>query len=142
MSIKNENILYEHGHPVERVMGLSVDEVVALAKAGVQVELAGRVTIDNVPPPIAHTRDIGSPHNDISEGIRQRYFQSQRAKMTPNDVGSFIDVPAMCAFEHGEKVYVFIYNGRSEPEMIDDEASIYPSDALLARIHLMMKHAK
>jgi hypothetical protein len=125
-----------------QTVGLSVSEIVELAKAGVAVELAGKVEINRLVPPSADV--FGPPSRDISQGIRERYLQSQRAKHTRNH---FFDapielVPDLCAFQHDGKVYVFAYSGNSPPEIIVDDAAIYPSDALLARIHLMMQHGK
>jgi hypothetical protein len=121
---------------------LSVSEMIELAKAGVAVELAGKVQVDRTyrsPTPLPTARD-----RDISEGIRERYLQSQRSKKVDDFIygSSPIQVPDLCAFQHGDKVYVFAYSGNSPPEVIEDDAAIYPSDALLARIHLMMQHGK
>lgn len=121
---------------------LSVSEMIELAKAGVAIELAGKVQVDRayrspIPLPTARNRDI-------SEGIRERYLQSQRAKRVDDYLygATTIPVPDLCAFQHGDKVYVFAYSGNSPPEVIEDDAAIYPSDALLARIHLLVQHGK
>jgi hypothetical protein len=128
--------------PVQRWIGLTVAEAAELAKAGVKVELAGKVTIDTTPPPMQQPLHHGCG-NDISHGIRERWIQSKRAKRTAmNDGGDFMRVPELCAFQHGDKVYVFVYGGNAPPEVIEDDAAIYPSDALLARVHLMMQHAR
>jgi hypothetical protein len=138
VALKQEYISYENGLPVERCIGLSVAEAVELAKAGVQVELAGRVSIDPLPlPPKSIYHPNGEP--DLTEMIRQRWRLSRAASSKYHE---FESGPQLCALRHGEKVYVFAYSGNAEPEIIVDEAAIYPSDALLARIHLMMQHAK
>lgn len=122
---------------------LSVSEMIELAKAGVAIELAGKVQIDRRvrPPPFP-----GNHGRDISQGIRERYVQSQQAKLSEHDriygLRASDAVPELCAFEHGDKVYVFAYSGNSPPEVIEDDAAIYPSDALLARIHLLVQHGK
>lgn len=135
-----------HPHPImtgnyEPTVSLTVGEVTELAKAGVKVELAGKVEIKS---PIMPTGRMLS--RDISEGIRERYVQSQQAKLSEHDriygLRASDAIPELCAFQHGDKVYVFAYSGNSPPEVIEDDAAIYPSDALLARIHLLVQHGK
>jgi hypothetical protein len=143
MSLRDESIFFgPGGTPVERVVDLTVSEMVELAKAGVKVELAGRVAIAPplpVPPTPTSTYDENGQIN-LTELIRQRWRMS---RLTANQSGMFMEVgPQLSAVRHEEKIYVFAYSGRAEPEVIVDDAAIYPSDALLARIHLMMQHAK
>lgn len=127
---------YVHETPAP-TMAMTTDQIERLAKAGVTVELAHKVYVQDPPPPMPPPQACG---NDISQGIRERWMQS--AKQQSREFGSYIVTPELCAFQHGDKVYVFAYSGNAEPEIIVDEAAIYPSDALLARLHLMMQHAK
>jgi len=137
MALRDEFVVRDfQGHAVERVVDLTVSEMVELAKAGVKVELAGRVAITPVPPPPKPLHHVNGEPN-LNEMIRQRWRMSRMASHHYE-----LEPPQLCAIRHEEKIYVFAYGGKAEPEIIVDEAAIYPSDALLARIHLMMQHAK
>lgn len=132
---------YHHDTCQEPSMILTVDQIERLAKAGVSVELSHKVTVQDPSPEPPEPHRMAT--NDIGAGIRERWMQSQRAKATAlNDYNEFAVCPTLYAHQHDDKVYVFAYSGNAPPEIIEDDACIYPSDALLARIHLMMQHAK
>jgi hypothetical protein len=132
MALREELIGRDYqGNAVERVIDLTVSEMVDLAKAGVKVELAGRVAISQAPPPVA------TAYDHLTDMICDRWRMSKGGREYEGFPG-----PTLKAVQHGDEVHVFAYSGHSEPEVLVDDAAIYPSDALLARIHLMMQHAK
>jgi hypothetical protein len=45
----------------------------------------------------------------------------------------------MSAVAHGEKVYVFVAPNNQPPLILEDDLHLYPSDALMAKLHLMEK---
>lgn len=132
MSFRDDDtFLLRHGHAREHIIALSVAEMAELARAGIKIELCDRVTVAKADP--------RARSHDLADSIRERWLQSQRAKGQWMDGGL---APQMYAAQHGDKVYVFVYGGNAPPEIIEDDACIYPSDALLARVHLLVNHAK
>lgn len=130
------------GHPYDQGYGISphvpvtiltTDQVERLAKAGVIVELAHKVEVQDPPP------EPPNPYNMFDQLTAMIWDRWRRSNMARAYEGELITLKAV---EHGDKVYVFAYAGKASPEIIEDEAAIYPSDALFARIHLMMQHAK
>lgn len=118
--------------PITPTMSMTTEQIERLAKAGVTVELAHKVYVQD-PPPVPNQRT----YDHLTDLITGRWRMSNGAQQYEGLV-----VPQLKAMQHGDKVYVFAYSGNAEPEIIVDDAAIYPSDALLARIHLMMQHAK
>jgi hypothetical protein len=45
----------------------------------------------------------------------------------------------MSAVAHGEKVYVFVAPEDNPPLILEDDLHLYPSDALMAKLHLLNK---
>lgn len=118
---------------VPHIIGMTVGDIVELAKAGVKVELAAQVE------PISVKRDPPVPADRLTDMIYDRWRQSRSGRAAEYE---FLVGPTLKAIEHDGKVYVFSYSGNAPPEVIEDDSAIFPSDALLARIHLMMQHAK
>ena len=110
---------------------LCVQDVERLAKAGVSMSI-GPVHV--LPDPIVTP---GPARNPLADAIRDRYIQSKKATRTSSNFDEAFMVPEVYATQHEGQVYVFVYAGNSPPEVIIDDAAIYPSDALLARIVLL-----
>lgn len=120
------------------VLGLTIEEAERLAKAGIKVELAGPITIDNTQEP----KQIGS-NDHLKEMLHDRWSMSMRAKHDATfDYRFGYVMPIISAHRYDDKVYVFACSGNAPPEIIEDDVAVYPSDALLAKLHLMVEHNK
>src|ERR1035437_6495575 len=123
---------------------LSVSDVERLAKAGVKMDwetMRDQVRPDPVPdktgmfdcrvllrPLVARLRQQA-----LSRSTKDRF-------LTGGSDGAYIDGPSfLSVVAHGEKVYVFVASGNQPPLILEDDLHLYPSDALIAKLHLMHK---
>lgn len=121
---------------------LSTAQAEALAKAGIKVELAGPVEVYAEPLPTGY--QAGSPEH-LTHMIRERYRMAARAKSTGHHFvydTDYVYDPVQTAVRYGDKVYVFAGGSAIEPQIIVDELCIFPSDALLAKLNIMVEYAK
>lgn len=138
----DNEIEWMRGSDGKAFVDLNVAEVECLAKAGVKIELSGPVRVQSVPqvwqtPPV----QSGSPEHLVSMA-RDRWRMSMEAKYNDRNLApTFYNDPLISAVRHGDKVYIFA-RGEGEPEIIVDDVCVYPSDALMAKLHLMMEHGK
>jgi hypothetical protein len=110
---------------------LSVSDAERLAKAGVAIDLA-RVYVrrdeEFVPPPAT-----GPTLTDLFRERWQRTVPALRFEQV------YRAHPTFTASEYDGNVYLFVAPGDSPPTVFEDEASIYPSDSLLARVQILLK---
>jgi len=111
---------------------LSVSDVERLAKAGVQIKLEDVIN-QLIPDPV-----VMPPAHTLADLIYSRMKQSMQAKYPDNDVFAW-HRPELHATIFKDKAYVFVTTGKSEPLVIEDDAHIFPSDALMAKLHLLQE---
>lgn len=125
--------------PHPQTMILTVSQVETLAKAGVKVELAHQVMVQDDPPVRAWQQ--GDP-DGLLELARNRWKVAMQAKHCEMMAGTMYVDPLRAAVKHGDKVHVFIAPGGAiEPSIIIDELCIFPSDALMAQLHIAVEHS-
>lgn len=113
---------------------LSVSDIERLAKAGVTMkfeEIQHIVVPDSVAFPPAQPYQLADP----------LYDRLRRVDRTRNRDAFGVSIH-LTAVEHGEDVYVFVATGRGEPVILKDKSFMYPSDALMAQIHLLEEAQK
>lgn len=125
---------------------MTVSQIEVLAKAGVKVELQCPVRVISDPPtpyPQA-VHQFGTPDH-LLELVSQRWEMAMRAKYASEEFNrpTFFETPLVSACKHGETVYIFVRGGKgTPPHVIEDPMNIFPSDALLAKLHLLMEFGK
>ena len=107
---------------------LTVSDVVELAKAGVQVSFKD-VQMQIVPNPHNNRRIVRS----LEDSFWERW---QRAN--PRDPNSFGVIPSFMVMAHraGDKVYLAVAPTDHPTFILEDEAVLFPSDALMAKLAL------
>lgn len=123
-------MIIANGSPVSAPPGafLSVSDVERLAKAGVKVEW-GDIRYQVVPDP-----EPAAPET-LTSAFWHRWDRSH-----PPRWDSFPTRPYdIYASEYGDKVYVYVQPRDSEPFVLEDDKHLYPSDALMAKLHLREK---
>lgn len=126
----------------ERRPVLTVSDIERLAKAGVTISLSDlqrhEVVSDPVEPVDMMQEQKPTPLVDM---IYARMNMAARARRGNQDVyGGFSEAaryPEMYATPYGDKVFVLVATGYSEPIIIQDDAQMFPSDALLAKLALL-----
>lgn len=111
---------------------LTVSDFERLAKAGVKIEfeqIANQIVQDRMPPPPQ------TCHRTLNESFWDRYRRAHchhyEGSMQPYDIH---------ASAHGDKVYVFVMPSNTDaPFVLEDDAPLYPSDALMAKLVLWEK---
>lgn len=110
---------------------LTVSDVERLAKAGVQInfaDIAGQVMNDGPPPPTA--ADLWP--NSLNESFWQRWKRAN-----PKRYGMGQDQPfQIFATEFKDTVNVYVAPSDAKPFILEDDAALFPSDALMAKLAL------
>jgi hypothetical protein len=105
------------------VFQLTVSEIERLAKAGVSIQFDNARLIpisDPVPEPT------------LTEAFWQRWHRAN-----PTDYAAkMIDVVAS---EHGDKAYLFVQPRDAPPFILEDERTLFPSDALMGKLWMWRK---
>lgn len=117
---------------------LSVSDVERLAKAGVKIEFSDvRYQImpdDDLKPP-----ERLFPH---MEPLQQSFWERWR-RANPQKADRFDHLPPFSVYAHETDDKVFVMVGpndtRQEPFLIEDLKHLYPSDALMAKLHLWLQ---
>lgn len=120
---------------------LSVTDVERLAKAGIAItwnDISHSVLPDYMmqPPPTPTSYEQA-----LTDPIRERWRRANQHKAGRFDVNPTASVH-LSAVEYGEDIYVFVATGRGEPQILTDKSCLYPSDALMAQIHLLVEAQK
>lgn len=127
----------QRGYMVQSATGdtyhtLTVSDVERLAKAGVATsfdQIANRVMPD-------------APEMKRATGLHMAIIERwQLSRKHSNEfgmmAGSLFPYPTIAAHHFKDKIYVFICHQTHEPVILTDEAHLYPSDALMAKLHLL-----
>jgi hypothetical protein len=111
-----------------------VGDVERLAKAGVTVAFADIAAQIHPDPP---TRDHLDPY---ARAVMDRWKCNPAS--AARKLGTFEPIMRLSGAEYGGLVYVFVVTGRHEPVILTDDVHLFPSDALLAKIHLLEHQPK
>lgn len=116
-------------------MTLSVSDVERLAKAGVAIrfeDIKYQIEPDTAAPP--------PQHFPMPRTLEEAFWDRWRRAHLPreNTFGAMIPY-TINASEQGGKVYVFVSPGDQPPFILEDDAVLYPSDALMAKLALYEK---
>lgn len=126
---------------------LTVSDVIKLAAGGVAIkfeDIGARLVPDPEPPSKIHRWWDTAP----AEAMVARLTMHMRATATDNlNMGSMPLDPAhmyngLMARAFGDAVYVFVCHRGAEPQIIKDPLHMFPSDALMAQLHLLEEHVK
>ena len=121
---------------------LSVSDVERLAKAGVKMEwseIKNQVRPDLKPSPAeASMFDCSKLLRPLVARLKQAYDNASRNSIAVPFEDS-LGPDFLSAAAHGDKVYVFVASRHGPPIILEDESHLYPSDALMAKLHLMDK---
>ena len=108
-------------------MLLTVSDVERLAKAGVTVAFEDIAT--QLGP------DLPRDHLDpLARAVMDRWMRNPRNRERCENKFTRIH---MSAVGWGDMVYVFVATGRNEPVVLTDDMHMFPSDALMAKLHLL-----
>lgn len=123
-------------------MTLTVADLERLAKAGVQVNLTERM-VDNIQPDFAPATDGGPQFPPRSyplvDAFWERWRRNKAAFDSPHhDFGDHWERFHFYAAEVGDVVQCFV-NDKERFAVIEDSKHLFPSDALLAAVHLWEK---
>lgn len=123
---------------------LSVDDIERLAKAGIVIkfeDITDHIQRDDYFQTAAVIPNPAPPNNPAA-AIRERWELSKRLT-TPNP--EFAPYPIfplhVDAIACGDKVYVFIGSNMVTPMILEDDAPLFPSDGLMARINLVIENS-
>lgn len=118
---------------------LSVTDVVRLATAGVKMEweaVRDQVRPDPVPDKTGMF-DCSAVLRPLVSRLTQNFDLQNDMLTGPLQVPFFLS-----AVVHGDKVYVFVASTDQPPIILEDDRHLYPSDALMAKLHLMNQFYK
>lgn len=115
---------------------LTVSDIERLAKAGVTMsfdDICHQIMPD---PPEVSQQDVFSHPCSLVESFWQRW---RRANPSNPHSMVFVSPPYVIASatEYGDKVYVCVAPTDREPFILEDDKHLYPSDSLMAKLHLM-----
>lgn len=116
-------------------MTLSVSDVERLAKAGVAIKF------EDIKYQIEPDTAAAPPqHFPMPRTLEEAFWDRWRRAHLPreNTFGAMIPY-TINASEQGGKVYVFVSPGDQPPFILEDDAVLYPSDALMAKLALYEK---
>ena len=108
---------------------LSVSDVERLAKAGVAITFSDvQYQIQRDPEEVVRVASLADS------------FWERWRRANPPDYRTFGGPTfGIYASEYGDKVYVYVHPTDSEPFILEDDKHLYPSDALMAKLHLREK---
>jgi hypothetical protein len=115
---------------------LSVSEVERLAKAGVSI------SYDAIRERIYSDIPAEGPLNETERMIRAFQDRWSLAHAPHADCYNHSSIVALMPVRHGGKVYVMVQMLGLPPVMLEDDAMMYPSDALIAKIILYKETQK
>jgi hypothetical protein len=127
-----------------------VSAIERLAKAGVNVQLGPVYPQEDMPATDDHRESeldrLAEPwrFNNLARSVWDRWLRARRALRDP-DYGDALDgqqVPfVLLATQHGDTVHLSVHpnDPEHEPFILTDNAIIFPSDALMAKLALWQK---
>lgn len=124
-------------HAEQALPGITVEELTQLANAGVKIDLKDVAQYVRPSPKPAVIFDA----TRLTKPLLQRWKQFQEIKHGTNHYFDHKYPFFLSAWANGDTVYVFVCpeNLKCEPMILTDAALTYPSDTLMAKIHLMME---
>lgn len=115
------------------MMILSVSDVERLAKAGVKIEIREVL----VQPDCT---EVPAPSYPPPSSLNDSFWQRWQRANPPNPMTFGMTRPwDIYATEYGDKVYVYVAPPDGEPFILEDSRNLFPSDALMAALHLREK---
>ncbi len=123
---------------------LSVSDVERLAKAGVAMkweEIRHQVRPDLVPDKTGMF-DCSQLLRPLVARLRLAHLNRARDNIAHAFSADGTMPYFLSAVSHGDKVYVFVAPNDKPPVILEDDANLYPSDALMAKLFLMDKFHK
>lgn len=118
---------------------LQISEIERLAKAGVAITLRDVTPCSDVPPLMSP-----QPPNMV-DAVWDRWHRARSARYDATVCANGRVLPfQLLASQHGDKVWVSVHpeNFNYEPFQLQDNAAIFPSDALMAQLALWEQHHK
>ena len=126
------------GDPVP-VAVLSVSDVERLAKAGVKMDWAEiKYQVRSDQPQRHKLYDCEPMLRPLIERLRMRSNIKNANEAFPGDY-AVVPFNLLSVSVNHEKVYVFVAPHGQPPVILEDDVNLYPSDALMAKLHLMDK---
>lgn len=129
------------------VSAITVTDAVKLATAGVKLDFEQlRHHLVPDPPPAEEEGKIQAWWDTaptraliarISMNARTHGYQLDQYVVDP--IKMFL---SLLASQHGDMVHVFVHYRGCEPQIMKDPLHLFPSDALMAQLHLLEEHAK
>lgn len=116
--------------PVRVCHDLTVTEIETLAKAGVKVDLD---TINIVEKKYNNPFENGYIMQPMIDRLRRAYRNELVDRFEP------FPLTHLSAVERSGKIHVFVLGYGDKPATFEDDAKLYPSDALMANIHLYIQ---
>lgn len=123
---------------------LSIDDITKLAAAGIKIDwndVRHRIKPNDKEPEPSDS--LGHHDKHLIRPLVQRWVNTETAT-AKRDYGRYEGMVRAFPFEnlsaavHGDKVYLFAHIEGTPPVVLEDEKHIYPSDGLMARLHLMI----
>lgn len=118
---------------------LTVDDIVKLASAGVAItysEIRHRIASS---PPAQSEYPFRDPAELLLDVLRKRISANVRSRGRDAEGELF---PYLAAAQFEETVYVFAHYPGHPPVVLTDPGHLYPSDALMAKLHLLKVQPK
>ncbi len=135
-NVVDENMIQQQQLRTYPRTALAISDIERLAKAGVAMtfkDIADQIMPD--PPPAQATPPL--PFDPDAEAIYNRWYMNpenaRRRQM------SFQENFRVATARHGDIVHVFVAALTKVPVVIEDSVHMFPSDALLAKIHLLLR---
>lgn len=131
---------------------ITVSDVERLAKAGVHVEMkdiVDHVTRDPPVEPTPQSKYQAWYMNHYSHYLDLLLARLESSTMAGNELGTFKRRFLLSVTRSGDEIYIFaqyvggttdgIHSDLTPPIVLTDPASLFPSDSLLTRLHLLEK---
>lgn len=134
----NDHRLYPDPVYIEPPAKLTVSDIERLVKAGVTVtfaDIAAQVTPDYMPAP----ENIPVPDPKTLEDAFWQRWKRAHTRVDPMTFEGMMRPYKIHCHERGSKVFVMVCSDKEDPFLIEDEAALYPSDALMAKLAIYEK---
>ena len=131
------------GQIIRKKQMLTVSDVERLAKAGVVMDYKElRHEIQPDPPKEEDPRRVTPLVDMIHTRIRMATRARDGNSIYAINYQDGHTLPEMYAVPFKDKVHVFVATGNQPPLIIEDEAQLFPSDALMAKLALLRETEK
>lgn len=124
---------------------LSVSDVVKLATGGVKIDFE-HVKDMIVPDPPEPDRIARWFDTMPTKALVARIVMNARTRpmslSDPDPTDPTRNFRSLLAAVHGDTVHVFVHYYRCKPQVMTDPVHLFPSDALMAQLHLLEEHSR